>query len=384
MSPTPRQLTHAQLKIWVSEGKAADDVFKLLTLNLVKDDDLLRSPMLTTWTSYVNKLGKNPDQALVTILKARYNNDGALASMFASAKEVHSIRVLCSTAGSSAAQDLGRGRKTADDVFKLLKLDQVEGNLLNNPMFDHLELIPENIGKKSGRGVAWRVAEDLEMFEIKHWINEGKTVNTVFKMLKLDEAGDKLFENSALPTLVSYMKQLGKSNVDLLLFSVLKAHYGDDALERIIAAGMGKTSTNVLVEGLQGEVWLSKKMTAEDVFELLKLDKEKKNVLESPANGMWASYLTKLNKNNPNDFTGISVLKKVLGSDLKLAKALHAIKNQGFTTVKPIQKLQFKEWTGRRITPPAIEELYRKEYDPAKDVGVILDFFDYQKKLRTN
>ncbi|GMF21462.1 unnamed protein product [Phytophthora lilii] len=90
---------------------------------------------------------------------------------------------------------------------------------------------------------------------------------------------------------------------------------------------------------------------------------------------------TTLDKNDLEHFTGLLPLKKVFGGDMELATAIRAAKPKSSTMIKTLQELQFKEWINSGVTPGNFV-LY-KDYNPTKDLGILLDFYDYQK-LRTS
>ncbi|GMF26172.1 unnamed protein product [Phytophthora lilii] len=79
-----RNLEGVEFRNWADEGKTVDNVFELLKLNLV-DDNLLSNPVLSAWSSYARKLGKNPDRMLFTMLKNRHT-DEALTRKLVAAK----------------------------------------------------------------------------------------------------------------------------------------------------------------------------------------------------------------------------------------------------------------------------------------------------------
>ncbi|GMF21242.1 unnamed protein product [Phytophthora lilii] len=194
----------------------------------------------------------------------------------------------------------------------------------------------------------------------------------------------------------------------MAMVSTMTARYGDEALSSTIVSAKdlpitraiaqklekaqlknwvsaGKTADDVFkaqnsphtrttAEGLQEKLWLSNKVSPDDAFKLLNLEKDGRHVLESPALNTWISYVSKLNKNRDDDFTVIAKLKDVLGSDMELARALRSSTSQASMTMKSFQELQFKQWVQRGVDP---KWLSMKGYDPAKDAGVLLAFHDY-------
>lgn len=65
-----------QLDNWLATGRTADDVYGLLKLN-VDMEGILRNPLLKTWITYVDKLGKeDPYSLLLSKLVKHYGEYG--------------------------------------------------------------------------------------------------------------------------------------------------------------------------------------------------------------------------------------------------------------------------------------------------------------------
>ncbi|KAI9985483.1 hypothetical protein PInf_004931 [Phytophthora infestans] len=122
---SPFQVTEsvqkALLSKWQNDGKTADDVFKLLKLNTDKGDELLESPALRTWMSYV-ALGKgDPYNLLLLKLTSRYDEE-ELTHMLVVAKS----GIARNVEKAQLKSWLSKG-KTAEDAFKLLRLNSEKG-----------------------------------------------------------------------------------------------------------------------------------------------------------------------------------------------------------------------------------------------------------------
>ncbi|KAE8951967.1 hypothetical protein PF010_g32987 [Phytophthora fragariae] len=64
------------------------------------------------------------------------------------------------------------------------------------------------------------LAAQLEEVQLANWLTSKKTADDVFKLLKLDDEGAKLFDTPVFSTWVSYASKLDEKNPDELMFSV--------------------------------------------------------------------------------------------------------------------------------------------------------------------
>ncbi|KAG6616538.1 putative secreted RxLR effector peptide protein [Phytophthora cinnamomi] len=135
---------------------------------------------------------------------------------------------------------------------------------------------------------------------MQRWLAGGNTVDDVFKLLKLNKAGDDLLISPLLDTWSTYMQIANKENPakKTTLFATLTAHYSDNGLARMIEAAKkvkSKANTAKRVEVTQIQTWLGNKQTPGDVFKLLKLNNAVDDVLTSPALNTWSNYLNVFN-----------------------------------------------------------------------------------------
>ncbi|KAE9066124.1 hypothetical protein PF010_g27929 [Phytophthora fragariae] len=223
-------------KLTPDKQKAANKLFTKLKLHETTSD-LFESPNFHKWIKSVTKAyKKTPDAAnavIVSTITARYG-DEALARMLVAAKEVPTTRNL---------------------------------------------------------------ATQLEEVQLANWLTSMKTADDVFKLLKLDDEGVNLFKNPVFSTWVSYATKLDDKNPDTLMFSVLKARYDDDVLADIFIAAKETRSTRRIAarqESILFAKWTSDGKTADDAFKLLKLNPNRDDFLKSPALDFWISYVKML------------------------------------------------------------------------------------------
>ncbi|KAE9034741.1 hypothetical protein PF010_g33372, partial [Phytophthora fragariae] len=95
------------------------------------------------------------------------------------------------------------------------------------------------------------VAAKLEDALFNRWLAQGKSAESVFKLLNLNKAEDKIFESPMLRTWASYVRTLDKMNPDEAMFSVLKTRYGDEVLTDMLIASRKSGTARYDVSGLE-------------------------------------------------------------------------------------------------------------------------------------
>ncbi|KAE8971297.1 hypothetical protein PR002_g26872 [Phytophthora rubi] len=289
-----KRLEEVQHKVGLIEGKTAKEFFTTLKLN-TQGDKLFESPAFYSWVDYVTKLSpKNADELMLSTLKTSYKDDVILS---------------------------------ADDVFKLLKLDDDVDNLLNNRLLSnwvtYVQKLNENpyailLGKlktlkfthtddklvemimRAKRDTSTSsIAGKLEAAQLEKWLNEKKTAVDVFKLLKLDEEGYFLLWRAHLRAWVDYVTKLDAKNSDHVILSVLKPYYSDTKLARMVLTGRGvDEGMAAKFEKIVVNKWLAEKKSADDVFDFV-LKRVGDQALEGPDLNTWVSYVMKLDKEDP-------------------------------------------------------------------------------------
>ncbi|KAE9002952.1 hypothetical protein PR003_g19094 [Phytophthora rubi] len=315
------KLKDALFNRWQVQGKSAESVFKLLNLNKA-DDKMFESPMLRTWASYVRTLDKmNPDEAMFSVLKTRYG-----------------------------------------------------GEVLTDMLI---------VSRKSG--TARYGVSGLEEVLLKTWVSDGKTADDIFKLLRLDKDGDKVFESLNFDMWVSYVTKLDKKNPDKLMLSVLKTRYNDDRLENMIIAAQKVPQTKTFAVRMQEQLWISQDKTANDIFKLLKLDQEGENLFNSGELSTWVSYVAKLNKfdERPDEFAAISYLQERFG-DMELAKMFPAALERSGPNknlISSLEALQFKKWQATGLDLDRLDMILTRGGFDIRNAGVSLNYVIF---LRAN
>ncbi|KAF4128978.1 hypothetical protein GN958_ATG21809 [Phytophthora infestans] len=295
-----------QINSWKASGKTPVDVYKILHAD-AEVSDLLKSPTLKTWISYVVKLKENPYELLLLNLKTHYD-DAALAQVFAVAKGDAATTALAGKMETLLLKKWQEKDKTMIDVFQLLKLNtKSPKELLVSPVLstwmsytlllkkNPYELLFKAI-KKTGiddAGLAKMVgtaeqidssivAQKMQHQQLKIWKREGKSATDVFRLLGLKKEGDKLFESPVWSTWTGYLDRTDRTAVYKETILVLKTQFGDERLTNIISKAKDVDSTADTAEKLERSFWWAMGLTSDDLFNLLKL---KHKGFESPKLG---------------------------------------------------------------------------------------------------
>lgn len=160
----------------------------------------------------------------------------------------------------------------------------------------------------------------------KVWLGEKKPARDVFTAFKLNNQGDKLFENSRFVTWVAYVTKLDEKNADELMLAVLKETFKDEAaLTRMLAAAKDHDSTKTTAASLekaQYKDWRSSGESADGLFKLLKLDDEVDDLLSSPVLNNWMVYVDDFREDSTVLLLAKIKTSKLAKTDNKLAEMI--------------------------------------------------------------
>ncbi|ETL36440.1 hypothetical protein L916_11574 [Phytophthora nicotianae] len=286
-SGTSKLAQGAKIQTWLLKRKTTDDIFKTLELNTA-GKKIFEDPKFITWVVYVTKVEKqNPEEIVLSKLMAQYT-PYSLAKMIASAK----------------------------------KVSNTEG-----------------------------LAILLQAQQRRVWMDTGKSGDDVFKLLKLDKTGSKLFKRSRFTTWTSYVDEFNRNNPNeaVSLFSLLTKRYNEATLSEMIEAAKKVSSTESIATKLQSQqnkLWSSKKKSPDDVFKLLMLDKPNKAVLSDPKLRAFASYLKVFNLANPRKEATLLATLSHYYDDVNLGLLLQEGKKFPETKkiAEELQVAQFARW----------------------------------------
>uniref|UniRef100_H3GN55 RxLR effector PexRD54 WY domain-containing protein n=1 Tax=Phytophthora ramorum TaxID=164328 RepID=H3GN55_PHYRM len=385
----------------LQKGTSTDGVFKLLALDNAADD-ILGSPQLNAWISYMKRFNsKNPTNkaSLIATLTAHYG-DEALAKMIEAAKKVPTTAGFAKRVQTELVQRWLVAGETPDKVFALLKLDEAGAGLFAQPqvvtwakyMDDFNMANPESkttlfsaLKKRykdeeatlvqmliaaekvpSTKGIATRVQAE----QTKLWLTEGKEPLDVFKLLGLDEVGLTLLNSPLFSAWVKYTDDFRKIHygTKLTTIATLRKYYDDYNLAKVLVDGMASTypQTASLATRLETELlreWYMAVKPPMYVFKMLNLQTTGLKLFANPLYTIWTNYIAFFNKVDPEFKVNLlTMLTKELG-EKKLSRVLIAAEKVPSTKdiATKLQKEQLKLWLAAERNPLDVYELLRVE-----------------------
>ncbi|OWZ14852.1 RxLR effector protein [Phytophthora megakarya] len=206
------------------------------------------------------------------------------------------------------------------------------------------------------------IATKMEGLQITNWLNAGDSADDVFKTLKLEQTGGKLFENAVFPNWVAFVAKRNTQDPELAMFSTFARHYSDDALAKMLVAAKEVDSTRSIatkMENLQITNWINADKSSNEVFAILKLDQAGDKLFDSPVLSTWTSFVTKVNKNNPDDVMVTQLAEKF--DDVSLAKMILAAAKVERTQslAADLRSAQFKTWFTAGRTPKYVDTMLK-------------------------
>ncbi|KAE9066004.1 hypothetical protein PF010_g27980 [Phytophthora fragariae] len=311
------KLQAQQFKHWAAIGKSPDDVFKLFSLNKAGDslDNLLSSPRLETWKTYLKVFNQqNPKEqtSLIAAMSKSYG-DEAVLKMLESAKGSRRSAVK-----RLESEQMERWLKmTPDEVFKGLNLDTAAEKMFGSS--------PLNAwGKYAGK----------------------------FNSANPDK------QTSLIGVLTTHY---GDDGVVALLAAAKKRHE-EDAVVAMIGAAKKNPSTEKLATKLQTEQiddWLINKDTPDEIFNALKLDKSVDNLLTHPSFDTWATYMQEFNAKYLSQKDSMIDIFRATFGDKDLAKMLIAAKEVPDTkkVATDLQTALLNDWVRDEVTTAAVSKV---------------------------
>ncbi|ETK93947.1 hypothetical protein L915_02937 [Phytophthora nicotianae] len=393
-SPTLKSLaTNIKHRLTSNNQIATDKLFARLNVGAA-ESKLFESAPYQQWVQSVTTAYKNTpgmgEAAMFSTLTTHYG-DEVLAKLLTRsiAEQFQALQI-----DNWIAKD-----QKADDIYALLKLSVADDALLKNPLmntwiyvtrlgkedpydllllklktrYDEAELAHLLIAAKADNS-AESVAKKVEQAQLKNWLTGGKTEDDAFNLLRLSiDDGYEILKNPALSTWNSYVKML-KHNPDELLFLKLKRQFSDYEIAKL-------------------DSWVKLDKTADDIFNVLKLNKEGDKLFESPVLSYWVAFVMKGDKENADELM-YSVMKKYYGDDM-LEKLFARVKGSA-STKRLASKLEQEMWMSHGKTEddifnylklgekgdgifkdPALTEQTQRKPDEFAVISALEKHFDY-------
>ncbi|POM73578.1 Secreted RxLR effector peptide protein [Phytophthora palmivora] len=390
---------------WLKKGESADNVFKLLALDQAADN-LLANSKLNTWIDYMKIFNKeNPTKrtSVIETLTTHYGDEG-LAKIIEAAKLVPATAGLAKRVQTEQIQRWLVAGETPEGVYKLLKLDEAGQSLFEQPQIVTWAKYLDNFNKEhpesrmpllsflqarykdeatlvqmliaaekvySTKSLAVRVQAE----QTNQWLRMEKVPADVFKLLKLDNIGFSLLENTLFSAWVKYTDDFRKIyyGTKLTTISVLKQYYSDHVLAVMVLTAIQSPSSSGIAKRLYSELlrnWKIQNVDPVGVFKLLKLDQTKGTLFDSPLFNLWTSFVGYYSSFRPkNDVMLLTELAKIYNErDLTaiLVKAYDVPRTKEFAS--NLLKGQLNRWLAAKKDPEGVFYLLNAEGATVNDV----------------
>lgn len=377
------RLRNAQLSSWFSSDKSVDDVFTLLKLR--HDDYLaLASPKMEVLDDYMKLINRvtSGQETLLNVLTKGFGGEQTMAKLLLRGKEEPQTRELATALQNALLNKWVTDKFQPESVLKKLKLDRDLMNALSDPtrhtLTSYIAVFnTRNPGKKasfigtlsahygdemvanvliaaSRNGNTRRMAKQLRTDQLSDWLNNQKSADEVFSLLKLraDLPNiDGALASGKLKLLEDYIKLFNreKAGDETLLKTLTTGFDGESNLAKALLTAEINPHSNKMVVKLQGELlnqWLLKGLKPESVLKNLGLDRGMKEVLSDPNRHFLTKYIWEYNSRNRFDRTSlIWTLSAHYGDDV-VARALAVAKGDSglARTAAILQRQQLEGW----------------------------------------
>ncbi|ETO66921.1 hypothetical protein F444_16015 [Phytophthora nicotianae P1976] len=380
-----------QIQFWLKNERTPDELLTLLSLDKA-GDQLLASPRFQTWSKYINYYNKEyPSEATTVMEKLTYNlGEEEVIGILAAARKVPSTEKAAAKLQAEQSKIWLSADKDPEELFKLLQLDKTGDDLLDNPQFKYwgkyvedfnlnpqledlvsiIDIVRKNFaddvlahmivtGMKapSTKSMAQRMEDEL----FKGWITNLKTPDVVFMYLKLNKAGEKVFENPLWSMYTKYLDHFNKvvPMKQTTMISAFARNYDKEALAKILIAAKKDLRTERLASKLYTEQiqrWLTTKDPPDQIFKALKLDEVTDDIFTSPLFNTWSTYLDDFNAKFPDEKVSMIDTYRTNSDDAFLAKMFVNAKEipamEQLAT--KLQADQLQRWLANRDTPDDI------------------------------
>ncbi|KAE9020735.1 hypothetical protein PR001_g13529 [Phytophthora rubi] len=327
-----KRLEFEQIHRWLGQQETPEKVFLLLKLDDVGVEPFLQ-PQMVTWAKYIDSFDKANPGTKAALLPAfgRYNEQ-SMVNMLIAAKTVPSTEHIAVRAQVELTQLWLRIERTPEEIFAMLKLGQAGDNVLESPLFiawmkytdDFNEMYvkkytpamttllkyytDESMAKmvleaEKAPGSA-NVAKQLQSELLENWLRSKKSPSSVFRVLKLNKAGDKAFESPVLAMWLKYVAFFKDANplVRVNVAEILKRYYANDVLGKMLIEALKVPSTKKIAKSTLDALtigWMYQKVKPEMVYKWLLVDG---TAADDVGRKLYKSYNTLYHDKYPNAF----------------------------------------------------------------------------------
>ncbi|POM75648.1 Avirulence protein (Avh) [Phytophthora palmivora] len=268
------RLQTEQMTMWKRADITADKLFQIYRLH----DGVPAYPAINIWMRYADEFAPGTKTTLFETLQKHYS-DNALSQVVIAMMKVPSTEKLAVDLQKQQIRLWLDKLESPENVFKLLMLDKGADNLLANPQFKVWTGYALEFQKHAkGTQMIDTLMKNYTPQNMATVINTAKKNPNTKRMAQYVQSellGKWAAENKPL---ADVLKLLGTSADEVKLVKTLYTA----KVEKIKEA-----------QKQQIRVWLDKMVPPENVFKILKLDKEADNLLTNPQLKVWIEYASK-------------------------------------------------------------------------------------------
>ncbi|RQM08970.1 hypothetical protein DD237_006635 [Peronospora effusa] len=261
-------------------------------------------------------------------------------------------------------------KKSADEVFELLRLHTVEDGVLTNPVFNqwysYFEMVNAKHGNKesvidflsSKKGTSF---EDFMKDELeKANLGTKSRVDELFVDLRLERVGDGLFTD---PLFIFWRACLEKFNgahpkkSRTSVIQSLRTVYGDKGLVDLINAKRKVTDSVKYASRLENDLfatWLSDGKSIDDVFKFLDLNRAGYKLLEDPSMKTFAKFTQVVSM----DSKELPMTKEASFEENEILRGIQIASGTGGLRTTTLEKALFRLWFTQKKHPGEVYEMY--------------------------
>ncbi|POM64586.1 Avirulence protein (Avh), partial [Phytophthora palmivora] len=205
---------------------------------------------------------------------------------------------------------------------------------------------------------AEKISSYLNKQKLAKYLKKDKDTDAVFAKLKLNTAGEKLFESPKFLAWAKYVDDYNTKNPDKAksMLPTLMTQYNDEALSKMLEAAKQVESTKSVATKLQSEqmtIWKKADLSADALFKIYKLDDGVSNLLANPAINIWVRYADEF---NPGTKTTLFDTLRKHYSDETLSQLLIAARKVPSTEKMAVdlQNKQIRVWLDKLESPETV------------------------------